>query len=414
MLKLQKTIYVAFVILVVAFVFLSYLHEVIKMGAFSELGDFCSFYFHAKALRLNYNPYTQDEVAREGLRREFGLPRSVYIADYSLIFYNLVRGLTFLEYRTACIIWLLFNNLLLFSSILIILRLAFTKIPNVDRTFIVISLVFLVFSFQPLIEDLFIGQVNLPVLFLFTLALYSLNQKRPILSGALLGLGILIRPFFAILVPFLLWKRCYRVFFAALISLIVFELSGVVFNGIDIYISSWQAIGNATLVMFIKDASMTNYALGALINRLANLPQHPDYFNIIFSLTFVLSLSLFGYTLHVTKGRFRELDLKFILEFSLVIICGLIISPVVHEHHYVFLYLPIILVWIKLSREEAKILLSLFIISFLLIGLRYSLIRFHIFGAGFLSIFSGFKLYGVVLLFFLTADMIKKIRKASP
>lgn len=411
MLKEQKTIYVAFVMLVVAFVFLSYLHEVIKIGAFSELGDFCSFYFHAKALRLNYNPYTQDEVARESLRKEFGLPQSVYIADYSLIFYNLVRGLTFLEYRTACIIWLLLNNILLFSSILIILRLAFAKIPNVDRTFIVISSVFLVFSFQPLIEDLFIGQVNLPVLFLFTLALYSLNQRRPVLSGALLGLGILIRPFFAILMPFLLWKRCYRVFFAALISLIVLELSGVLFNGIDIYVSSWQAIGNATLVMFIKDASMTNYALGALINRIANLPQHPDSFNIIFGLTFILSLSLFVYTLYITKGRFRELDLKFILGFSLMIICGLIISPVVHEHHYVFLYLPIIFVWSKLNRDEERVPLVLFIVSFLPIGLKYFLKRLHIFNTGLLSIFSGFKLYGVALLFFLVAYMIKKIQK---
>ena len=395
--------YIVFLVLVAVSISLSYAHEIIKMAVFSNFGDFGSYYFYSKALSLNYNVYDLDEGAIEQLSEKFRVPPFPYPTGHSPIFLFLARSFTFFEYRLASIIWLLVLNILLFFITLIILRVAYEKIVDIDRKFIMTSSVFLVLSFHPLIENMHLGQINLLALFFVVLCLYFLNKKKYVISGVMLSLSILMKPFLGILLLFFLWKRCYRVFFSALISFIVLEALGIFLNGVDIYFKYLTVMKNYILT---DNISVANLSLENLFSRVANLSTHPNFININASLAFTLSIILLLYLLYITKGRFNGLDLKFILEFLLFITFAFIASPVVHEHHYVFLYLPILFLWARLSKDAKLVPALLFIISFLLIGLRYSLVRFPIFNMGPLAIFSGCKLYGVIILFFLTAHMI--------
>ena len=70
--KYHNPIYTLFIILVIAFVSLSYLHGMIKITASEGFGDFANYYFFAKALSHNYIIYTLDTPLKDQLKKEFG------------------------------------------------------------------------------------------------------------------------------------------------------------------------------------------------------------------------------------------------------------------------------------------------------------------------------------------------------
>ncbi len=410
MFKWQKTIFSTFLILIIAFSGLTYIHELVKMSFSSDFGDFGNYYFYSKALSLNYNIYKLDAVATQTLAQSFGMPEFVRGTGHSPIFLSLIKGITYLPFRLASILWLFLNNILLISSILIILKLAFEKIPNLDKEFLNLSSIFFVLSYQPLLESMALGQSTVLILFFLILSLNFLNHKKYGLSGLVLSLSILIKPHLGIFLIFFLWKKCYRVFFSSLISLLVLEVLSLILNGPSIEYYYWTSAIFKFFSRNLTNMSMANLSFLGLINRIVNVSLYGQYLDIIIGLVSIFSLTLFGYTLYLIRGRFKDLDEKFILDFSLVIICLFMVFPLVHEHHFVLLYLPIIFSWAKLNKELRRVPLILFMISYLLIGLRYNLIRFPEFGSGFFSIFSGFKLYGVAVLFLLIVYLKKAFK----
>jgi hypothetical protein len=402
-----KPIYGIFFILVVAFAGLSYFHTLIKTAAFSGFGDFGNYYFYSKVIP-HHNIYTMEETTFHQLRIAFNMPNFVHPSAHSPAFFFLLGPITNFDFQSASIIWLILNNLLLFSSIFIILKLAGEKFNIADKNFLMGSALFMVFSFQPLIENIHMGQNNILILFFFSMALYCLSKKMGILCAVMLSLGIIMKPSFIILLPFFLWKRCYRVFFTTLILLALAEFLPIFLYGKETVFSYWFIGAKGIFLSNLDSMSLANLSLPAIINRISNLSAHPDMASIIISASLTLSLFLFLYVLYVTRRKFIDFDGTFIMEFSLVLLLLFIICPIVHEHHYILLYLPIIAVWARLCRERASSMPIIFVLSFLLIALRYSLVSFDTFHSGFLSIFSGFKLYGVMILFFLTAHIINK------
>lgn len=408
-----KPVYAVFFILVIAFACLTYLHELTKLAVFMGFEDFGNYYFYSKAIWLHHDIYTMDEATLEKLRISFSMPAFSHPTGHSPAFFFLVKPITIFDFESACRIWLMLNNLLMFVSLFIILKLVCEKLTQPEKNFIEASSLFMILSFQPLIENMYCGQNNMPILFLFTMSLYFLREKRGILSGVMLALGIIVKPSFAIVLPLFLWKRCYRVFFSAAISLAASELLPILLYGKDVVVSYWTIGAKESFLNNINAVSMANLSLNAFVNRLGDLKAHPELAGVLLGVTAVASLALLLYAAHITRRRFKDFDIRFILEFSLMLLLLFIVCPVVHEHHYILLYLPIIAVWARLSRDTRPFRSFLFVISFLLIALKYSLIQFELFNRGFLSIFSGFKLYGVAILFFLTADIINEDSKRA-
>lgn len=408
-----KPVYTVFFILVVAFACLSYFHELTKAIVDIGLEDFGNYYFYSKAIWLNHNIYTMDEATMERLRISFNMPAFSHPTGHSPAFFFLVRPITFFDFESASRIWLMLNSLLLFASLFIILKLVCEKLADAEKNFIAASSLFMVLSFQPLIENMYNGQNNALVLFFFVLALYFMKEKRFFLAGVILALGIIPKPSFGLILPFFLWKRCYRVFFAASISLAAAELLPILLYGKGVVFSYWTIGAKEMLLNCMNSAfipmSMPDYSLAALANRMSNFDRH--FAAVLFGAAVVFSIILSLYAVYVTRRKFKNFDMEFILEFSLILTLVFIIFLVIHEHHYIILYLPIISVWAGLSRDTKVVPAILFVVSFLLIALKYSLVRFPLFNSGFLSIFSGFKLYGVMILFFLTAYLINEDSK---
>jgi hypothetical protein len=104
----------------------------------------------------------------------------------------------------------------------------------------------------------------------------------------------------------------------------------------------------------------------------------------------------------------RRKEADSLLEFSLFLVLAFLVSPWVHEQHYVVLYPAIIISWFKLGEEKNLALYGLFILAYLFLGLGYSLIRFPRFYSGLLAFFTAGKLLGVITLFFLIGRLIQK------
>jgi hypothetical protein len=83
-------------------------------------------------------------------------------------------------------------------------------------------------SLKPIIDDLTHGNVNLFILFLVVLALYSFRRNWDLLSGLLLGLAIACKLTPALFLPYFVWKRAWRTLAAALASLALFLYPGYV------------------------------------------------------------------------------------------------------------------------------------------------------------------------------------------
>ena len=134
--------------------------------------------------------------------------------------------------------------------------------------------------------------------------------------------------------------------------------------------------------------------------------------NLIFMLTTVFYFFTFWFTAHLTKEKRKSTDPIFWLEYALFIVLISIVNPLVQETHYILLYIPIILFWYKMEifKPQEKIW-TFFILSYLLIGLKYSLIGFPVFHKGILSLLYNGKLYGVIILYLLGAKIIKKAKQ---
>ena len=95
------------------------------------------------------------------------------------------------------------------------------------------------------------------------------------------------------------------------------------------------------------------------------------------------------------------------MEFSLFLALAFLVSPMVHEFHYLALYPAIIMIWFRLP-EEISNQHWLFILSYLLLGVGYSLVGFPRFHSGLLAVFTTGKLAGVIILFLLIGKILRR------
>ena len=391
-----------FFFLVLAFCLLTYAHEVVHMAAFSDFGDFGHYYFWCKAARLHFPVYSLDERSFETLGRAFGMPPFVHPTFHTPAFFLVFNWISLPGYRAAALMWLLLNNLLLAGSVAMLIGLAIRHIPVApgDRAFFVGGTLVFVTLFQPLFEGLFLGQVGIVILFLLTLGLWLLEKKKQYAAGMVFAVGLLIKPHLIMLLLLFPWKRCWRPALSAAATLVFIEWLSIL---------SWPALEQRYWMVelpgyFVRKAAILaspdNYSFPALIYRVAGFPALQRA-GIVFST--LCSLALLAFVFYRTRGRFVKVDRRFLFEFCLFLMLPLIVFMLTHEHHYVLLFIPLILVWGVLQKKREYG--AMFIAAFLLLGLRYNLIQFSAFRQGLPALLTGIKLFGLLILFYLVVRL---------
>lgn len=398
-----------FAVIVLLFSFLNYAHDALKMSLDSYFSDFGNFYYFSSLMANNCNIYQLDLEKVEQLSKDGGFRQEFFEEAVHTPFAHFVLlPFTLLKQRLAALLWFLLDNILFLISIgLLIILIKDRFVLDIPT----LTVLFITFTFQPLREALCMGNFYITILFFLVSSLWCLKKDEPVLAGILLAFAAMLKLQFGLLLLFFLWKRKYSVFLSALVTIIVFNIFMIISTGPNLHLSYLEKL-RTILIRGKFTAADNNFSIDAFLCRLFNVTRNDVKFNLMFigTKTFVFFMCLF--TAYITKEKRKSTDPIFWLEYALIIVLISIISPVVHEPYYVLLYIPIILFWYKMEIFEPKQKIWIFfILSYLLIGLGYSLIRFPIFQKGILSLLYNGKLYGVVILYLLGVKIIKKIKQ---
>jgi hypothetical protein len=306
---------------------------------------------------------------------------------YSPAFISLVSLLSLLAFKTACIVWTLFNYGALVLSILLILRTLDLKLDAVA-----LSLVsFMVFSFQPLLECTALGQSNLILLCMLSLSLWATNSEKPYSAGLFLSFAIHIKPQFGLLVFLFPLNGMYRHLASTIICYCLIALASLPFTGFNLQLDYFRALfrtvayaQEATMLEWMKNLSLLS-AMTRLLGR-----THIEELRLLNTL---FAVGVLAYTFK--KFRMPYNASLFIQEFAYMTALVLVLVPVYEEHYMVLLYLPILCLFASLA-GFGRFWQGAFLVGYLLTGLKYSLASFPVFSSGFLSLFSNGKLYGLI------------------
>lgn len=267
-----------------------------------------------------------------------GLP-FVYPPTFALA----MAPLTFLPYQLALILWFAVIIGSVAGTAHLTVRMLLRR-GRRDHIAIVVAVTGLLALFQPVRGILATGNVDTLILFLLTLALADYREGRSARAGIWLALASLIKPTVGFVLVFFLWKRDWR-------AIVACGVVGSVLLGI-----SAAVIGPQQTLDFIAVASYwssptfavspVNQAPYGMLLRLFTSNPYTVPILALPMLATALRVAVIGAVIVVLARSIRMAratsDARLVLEYSLVLIGMLLVSPLSEDIHYTYLGLPLI------------------------------------------------------------------------
>jgi hypothetical protein len=332
--------------------------------------DFAAYYVAARVLNAQdvlYDDARMADAATIGSEK-VAFPRYIYPPFFA----TFLRPLATLPFITASRIWFVFNLVCLWIAIGLLSRLVGLS----RRWMVVLGLVAL--TLPPIYDTLLLGQVNLLLLLLLTLALYFTSLPEPrrwqeILAGFLLGVAVLIKIYpVALGLAYLLHRRIISLI-SMMIGILAMSIVGIVFGGgVE---NTLRYFGEVLPELSGGGPLIADQSISPVMARLFSFNHYQFAFmtptNFVeITLAPVIDLPWLGYLLALLGSliiiffTLRNLVTRFLrnqlintssmlFDFSLVITMTLIILPIVHDHYLTLLYIPIFFI-IKYYNNQEK------------------------------------------------------------
>lgn len=372
---------------VILFSGVRYLHDIAKALAGAPFVDFAHYYTYGTAVARGIDPYDVDAIAK--LDGALNMRRAGGGAGYPPLFYLFMQLWVWLPFRLSSAIWFVVNQVMLFAALLLCFRRYATAAP----VQIVLGL-FVVFNYQPLFENVVLGQSNVLLLFLVVLAWWGLRAGRCWTAAMAVGLVPHIKPQFGLLLPLLWWMGYGRVCVRAL---------AVVAAGLGvglIVLGPAQHANYLHYILTLPDHQPTwigNLSPRGTLHRLVDGIDRSGAFASL--LVMALDAALVIVFARATRGPVSSASARLDWSWSLGVVAAMLLSPFTEEHHFVLLLFPLLLLLLgdavpsMPQRERAALVLAI-----LLLGSRFSLAQFPAFHQGALSLLTAGKLLGVAAL----------------
>jgi uncharacterized membrane protein len=422
-----------FIWLVIAFSLSQYLYSVAKLPFKSAFVDFGHYYYFARALEgfedkkdiasdkeiiytllgESVNPPYKDE--QEYWRQEF--PHAWGIAVHPPIFYILMRPLSHVRYKYAAAIWLSLNQILLLGALILVIRAIKARPGLVDLA----AISFMTANFIPLQMNNNLGQLNITVLFLVSLAFYAFTRRKENLAGISLGLAMLVRWFPALLIFYFLFKKKYRIFLWSAIVVSLGFLISIWRLGLPLHLLQLKYMPG--FYFQYVAAALNNQSLSGFFYRLLvrtikiSLPYPHNLGGInfvptygvmdnlrlanalifLFSSGFVLT-SLLACRKKINNDNSWRWGLELALFVSLMpVLATCVTVPSMPWLLFVFIFLLFYLEKENFPKTES----ILFIVSYIMVGMEYWFdgVKFLLHGPW--VVFLSGKLYGAIILWFI-------------
>jgi len=315
--------------------------QLLWIGSLTLETDVGSYFDGAARLRAGLPLYPADLTFSDGSREHYVYPPLLALIFYPLTSYQLAWW-AWAAISLACwaaALWLLIRELL---------RSEFGRQLRQSLWWPVFLAALI--NFPPVLVHMTWGQLQLPLLLLFTLAWLALRRKRPVVAGVLIGLAIAIKLFPLLLLVPLVAQRRWRCVAAALgVSALVLGLSFAVVG--------WdQAVFYVTKVLPEVSSQKDlydNYSV-AISMKLWLGATFPSEL-----VATALRLAFLGLVALAALRRPRAADLGLALGVTALFW----VPPVVWAHYFVLAYLPF---FDLLIRAPRRMLASLSIAYFLI------------------------------------------------
>lgn len=320
--------------------------------------------------------------------QDFGVPLVIGVSHaYPPSTLLLFFPFTWLPYEPSRVVWVLLAELGLILAMGVPLWLARARHP-----WWYAFVPFLVLQFFPSQAALFTGQPLTMMVGLYVLGLVALQRQRPLLGGCLLGLGNVFKPQFHLIWLYLLYRRQWGACAAGLGVAAAIEGLAFLRVGAPTYVA-WR--GQAHGQSFDTGSEFYNYSLLPLLARIFSIPEvHPALLGVLAVLILLAGL-LAWRVLRYARLAFPE-ELPYGV--SLMLIGTLLVFPAVTDHHLVLLLIPLLLTWAHLPTHSSSSSIIMFLLCFLVLGVRHALTRFELFATGPLAVLTGDKTVGIILL----------------
>lgn len=311
------------------------------VGSQIHNADFHGFYLAALAVSSGHDPYgPADAFMKSGANIATIQGGNPFV--YSPAFAIVLIPFTWLPYPTALLVWDFCNVAMLAGSIYLLLRSIGSR-----PSFPAMAVLTMVASYTaPVRGVLFWGQSDILILFLLSAALATRFDERWRLASVLLALACVVKPTLLAMVPFLLWKREFRLVAVWIGTFLVVLLAPFVALGGQTWqdqLLIWRFWTSVYVTFRFNFAPMGVLARllepNAYIQPLANAPQ------LATGLWLVEAAIVFALTLVMLAPRPLARDRRSWLDMALIILAFLLISPLTEDNHMALLIAPTLLLY---------------------------------------------------------------------
>jgi hypothetical protein len=322
------------VFVLLGFTAFNYIYNGLFRPLSTEKVDFVAYYNAALAFKYGLPIY--EHMIRfftEGVLEYKGPFPYAYPPSFVIF----LSPLAYLSFRHASLTWNLLNHAFFFFGIILLMKAIKHRYSWVEW----ITLIFVCVNFTPLFMDHLVGQCNIILFYLITLGLYFYRTNKGVYAGIALALATIIKVIPGLLLGYLLWKRKYKIFFAAVVMLILIFVYSLLFFDVDLYVWYFQFVANQDMFNAYHD----NHSLTGFFSRLL---VHSVWTKGVFNspgvaqiLTLLSSALMLFVLLYVTRKRNDDSHDRSLREYSLVVVTMLLTSKMTSTPYLVMLLIPI-------------------------------------------------------------------------
>ncbi len=335
------------------------IHQSLKFLLNNSFIDLAYHYFYSTMIRLDLNPFDQAsiEVARNIVSIRYAGGQAVYPPSYFFFF----QSLTYIPFSTLATLWLCFSLFLVFLSINILAKNIKWNKSLINFTFIIV----IIGNYQPLYEDLALGQNNCVILFFAVAAWHGIRNKNDFISGISIAIMAFIKIQYGLLFLYFIIEGKKHVIWISIISFLSLEFAGLTQLDLGFYKNYINALLHHTSKV---STDIHNISFNGQLNYFFNNSHNQAILAYVAMFIFFIFVT---YYIIFRHKKYVPSEFSFLVWLTLVPL----LSPHTEEHHLVVLLLPII--WISLNINHANLVVKsfLFLAAIILVS-RYSIAQY--------------------------------------
>jgi hypothetical protein len=308
--------------------------------------------------RMNLNTEDADSSRWHAEAVRYGVPYwAPYI--YPPFFAVIMQPLARLSFATAYLVWTAVTVLAVVGGLLLTLSVAGVRVGSRLALVLGVGL----FSYYPLFDNLFFGQISGVILLLFAACLWLLKRERVWMSALCLAVATSIKLTPVLVVPVLIfhrrwkWLAAYALWMLALLGLSVGQAGWAAHAEFLHKVLPSMSCGspvcqNASVVAWVQEIFMGHVPVS----------KHPPLTIPAYACAVSRYVAFAVYCLMLVRFYLRRRDGLLVRDIVIMVLLGIVLSPISWLHHLTLALLGFVYLWGTMPEKGNRTLTALFLV----------------------------------------------------